>query len=107
MSDPVHPSITFTVDLSLKGAELIGPNTNSVSTSILHPDQYQLSSDNGRTEAGNRATSRSSWLPGQLVGENRKLKDGDTFTKTGLKAIYIRDLYAVGFAPSDRAWLTI
>jgi hypothetical protein len=107
MSDPAWPSFTFRVNLGITNSELVGPKTNSTDTGIFHPDASQSSPDQGRTEKSNRSSTRSTWLPGLLVGENRALKHGDTFTVTGLKSLYIRDLYAVGYAPADRAYLEI
>jgi hypothetical protein len=107
MSDPVWPSFTFTVDLSLFATEQIGPNTNSADVDVLHADQYQSSPDQGRTETSNRQNTRSTWLPNLLAGLNRQLKHGDSFIVTGEKALYIRDTYGKGFAPADRAYLDV
>ncbi len=107
MSDVVHPSFTFTVNLELLNEEQIGPNTNAISTGILHPSRHQDDQDNALVEKSNFKNTRSTWIPGKLAGENRVLKHGDTFTLTGQKALYIRDLYGIGFAPADRAFLEV
>lgn len=106
MVDP-YPTITFQVNLSLKTTEAIGPNTNVISPTLLHPDQHQDSPDAGRVETSNRTSTLSTWLPGLLAGENAGLKDGDQFTLYGQKATYMRDNYAIGFAPAERAWLDV
>jgi len=106
MSDPAHPSITFRVNLALSSSETIGPSTNSDNPSMLHPTQHQNSPDNGRVEESNLKNTRVTWLPSQLLN-NRQLKHGDEFTVSGLKALYIRDMYASGYAPSDRAFLEV
>lgn len=106
MSDPVWPSFTFTVDLSIVAA-LHGPNTNQSSVNALHPDQHQDSADNGRVEESVRRDSLSTWIPNLLHAGNRNLKHGDSFTVTGLKAMHMRDTYGIGFAPADRAVLTV
>lgn len=106
MSEPVKPSITFRVNMSLLSNENFGAMTNSSNPSILHPDQHQNSPDRGRAESTYRANTRSAWLPSQIHG-NRQLKHGDEFTVNGMKAIYIRDNYAVGYARGDMAFLEI
>lgn len=106
MSEPATPSITFRVNLALLSSEDLGANTNSSSPAMLHPDQHQSSPDNGRFENANRVNTRSTWFPNQLLG-NRPLKHGDEFTVNGLKALYIRDNYAAGFARSDMAFLEV
>lgn len=92
-------SITFRVNLELLRDEAVGSKLNQRDVGMLHPDQHQTSPDNGRAETSNRKNTRSTWIPGQLVGENRPLKHGDTFTAYGERAIYIRDQYAVGWTP--------
>jgi len=107
MADVAHPSITFTVDLSLFATEQIGPNTNAVNPNILHPSRYQNDQDNALVEKNNFRSTRSTWLSGVLGADNRQLEHGDSFTLTGQKAIYLRDTYGIGFAPADRAFLTV
>lgn len=110
MSNPL-PAITFEVDLSLLLSEARGPLTNSTSDSILHPDQFQHSPDHGREETNNRSHTRSTWIPGAIVGSNRVLKHGDQFILYGQQAIYIRKMYCSsvygGEATPDRAILKV
>jgi len=106
MNAPAHPTINFEVNLTLHSTEAFGPKTNLVNPHMLHPMRYQSDQDNAVAEQGNIVNTISSWLPGQL-GENIKLKHGERFTLNGLKAIYVRDNYAEGYAPADRAWLKI
>jgi len=101
-------SLTFRVNLELLSSEQIGVLHGNRSVNMLHPDRHQGSQDNARVEQSNRKTTRDAWLPGQLVGENRLLKHGDTFTVYGEKAIYIRDMYASGYATAaDRVFLEV
>lgn len=102
----MHPTYTFRVNLLLLSNEAVGPNTNSLSTGVLSPDQYQTSPDYGRIENSNRVNTLSSWFPDLLRG-NRQLKHGDTFEESGLKALYLRNMYTTGYAPADRAFLEI
>jgi len=106
MADP-YPTITFQVNLALHTTEAIGPNTNVVNPEMLHPDRHQDDQDNALTDIANRPASLSTWLPGLLAGENANMKNGDQFTLHGQKATYMRDNYANGFAPADRAWLDV
>jgi hypothetical protein len=87
-SQPTHPVITFQVDLSALNQY-----------SHLTPGQYQDSPDRGRTYTENQATTRVTWFPGLLVGENRELKHGDTFILYGAKAQYYRAEIAKGNFP--------
>lgn len=105
MANP-SPAITFTVDLSILASEAFGPDTNQTDTGVLQPDQYGTSPDTGRTQFSNRRSTRSSWTPTLTLG-NRVWKHGDSFTEYGLQAVYLRDMYGVGYAPADRAILTI
>lgn len=107
MSNPVHPSFTFRVNLGLLSNESFGAVTNSSSVGVLHPDSYQSDQDNAQVEKVNRKFLSATWCPGKQVGSNRVWTHGDEFTLTGLDALYIRDMYAVGYAPADRAVLDI
>ena len=107
MNDVVHPSFTFTVNLSLLPEEQIGPNTNAVSPRMLHPTRHQDDQDNAVFEESNFKNTRSTWVPGLLAGENRAVKHGEVFTVTGSKGIYLRDTYGIGFAPAERAVLEV
>ena len=106
MANPV-PTIVFQVNLALLNNESIGPVTNSVTTGVLSPDQYQVSPDNGVVENANRKSTRSSWLPSLQMAPNVDLHDGDRFTEYGQRAVYLRDTYGIGYAPADRAYLTV
>jgi hypothetical protein len=105
----VMTSINFQVDLSIASNETVGPVTNSRNVGMLHPDMHQSSPDNGVVEKARRVTNQTAvtWIPGLLGASNRELKHGDTFTEYGLKAIYLRDMYGIGYAPADRAVLKI
>lgn len=48
-----------------------------------------------QAESANFKSTRSTWFPDRLI-DNRKLKNGDTFTLSGLNAIYLRDNYSIG-----------
>ena len=93
MANP-SPAITFTVDLTPLMSETIGSVTHEVTVGIPVLD----STANAR---------RSSWLPSITVSPNRVLRHGDSFTEYGQAAVYLRDMYAVGYAPADRAYLTV
>jgi hypothetical protein len=105
MSEPSHPVITFQVNLELSSSESVGPNTNLVNPHVLSPDRHQNDQDNALVENSNRQSTRSLYLPGLLVGENRagnhglggtNLVHGSMFTVKGLKALYIKDTYTNG-----------
>lgn len=101
-------SLTFRVNLELLSAEQIGVLDGNRSVNMLHPDRHQSDQDNAVSEQANRKNTRSTWIPGQLVGENRALTHGDTFTAYGEKAVYIRDMYASGYATAaDRTFLEV
>ena len=107
MNDVAHPTFTFTVNLELLKNEQMGPNTNVLTTGVLHPTRHQDDQDNARFEQSNFKNTRSTWIPGKLVGENRQLKHGDVFTQSGQKGLYTRNTYGIGFAPADRAFLEV
>lgn len=98
-SQPKHPVIVFRANLTAPATEQIGPNTNARTTGVFSPDTFQTSPDQGRTENSNRASLKSSWIPGLLDGENRVLKNGDTFTLSGEKAVYVKNTYTTGTNP--------
>ncbi len=87
-SQPSYPVITFQVDLSTVDQY-----------SWLTPDQYQNSADLGREYTANQANTRSTFLPGLMVGENRDLTHGQQFTLYGAKAQYYRAEIAKGNFP--------
>jgi len=101
-----YPTITFSVNLAPLTNEAIGPTTNSTSTGVLSPDMYQ-GADQGRVENSNRASLVSTLLATLGVSPDKVSKDGDTFVEYGQKAVYLRKMYAVGYAPDDRAYLTV
>lgn len=115
MTNP-HPAITFEVNLKLNSAEAVGPKSNSKDVNILHPDRHSEDQDAAVTKIENRKNNRSTWvpnginisgIPASVLGPNRALKHGDQFTLYGMQALYVRDMYAEGYAPADRAWLTV
>lgn len=81
------PAIEFTVNLSRPQFEYTGTKTNEMLTVITPlvslPETSSVDVDGTR------------------------LKHGDTFTAYGQKARYLRDTYGIGYAPSDRAILTV
>jgi len=101
------PAITFQVSLDMFTTEVIGPLTSPRTYANISPDSFQTNSDTAVSEQNNRKYTRSTFFPGNLAGENRVLKHGDTFTEYGQKAIYIRDRYAVGYALPHESYLTI
>ncbi len=105
MTNP-SPAITFSVNLTPLSNEALGPSTNNADTAVLSPDSYQ-GADNGVVARSNRKNLVSTYLPSFLTSPNHALKHGDTFTEYGQKAVYLRDMYAVGYAPADRAYLTV
>ena len=96
MSDPVHPVITFQVNLTPALTEELGPKTNLLNPHVLAPDRHQNDQDRAIADIANRENNLSTWLPGLLVGENRALKHGDQFTVKGLKSLYIKNTYTNG-----------
>ena len=102
------PAITFEANLELLSNEAIGPNTSQVETHVLHPDMHDESPDRGNTNRANHKNNRSTYTVSLNAGGGvRVLKHGDQFVEYGQKAIYLRDHYGVGYAPADRAILTI
>ena len=101
-----NPKITFQVDLSLNKSEQFGPIGNEKYVSVLHPDRHQSNQDNAILENSNRVNLVSGFLP-NLTLNNKNLKNVDTFVEYGQKAIYLRDTYGIGYAPSDRSYLKI
>lgn len=99
MSEPKHPIITFAVNLGRFTEETVGPNTNSKSVNLLHPDMHDNSADRGRTNAANHQTQFSSHFPGLTAGENRKLADEGSFTAYGQRASYLKKVYTTGTNP--------
>jgi len=98
-SQPNNPVIVFSVNLTPVTETTIGPLTNSRTTGILSPDRFQSSPDQAFIDMATRDNYISTWLPGLLDGENRKLKAGDTFTVKGEKAYYIKQRYTTGTNP--------
>ena len=106
MANP-SPEITFRVNLELLSTEAIGPLTNERNPSILHPTQHVESPDRGRTDKAYLKNTRVAYIPGLTAAVNRELRQGETFTAYGQQAIYIRDQFAVGYAPAERAVLEV
>lgn len=89
-----HPIYTFRVNLDRLTSETIGPNTNSRSVNILHPDMYSNSPDSGRTSAAQHQTGNVSWLPCLFPGMNIDINDNGTITAYGMQAAYLKKTYA-------------
>lgn len=110
MANP-SPTIVFRVDLTLLNAEDVGPNTNLLSTGVLHPDRHVGSDlqDEAISSISSRKSDRSIFLPGLLGGSNRTYTHGEEFTEYGAKAVYLRKMYGVGIAnvPTHRQLLVI
>jgi len=87
------PAITFSVNLMPPANEVIGNTTSEVSVGMPYLDP-------------NIRYIISTWLPG-LTRSNHVLAEGNSFVAYGQKAVYLRDLYAVGYAPEHRAYLTV
>lgn len=96
MPNPV-PTITFTVDLTPLMNEDFGPRGNHKSVGVSSPDSANLPTASAR---------RNGFLPGMQLG-NKSVKHGDIFVEYGQKAIYLRNTYGKGYAPAERAYLTI
>ena len=101
------PAITFTVNMKPATSIVVGPNTNEVTTGVQSVDQRASDPDRGRTEATNRLSTFAGYMPSLNVCPNRTLRHGDSFTEYGLKAVYLRDMYGIGYAPAERACLTV
>ena len=94
MANP-SPAITFSVSLTPFNNEAFGPATHAVTVGMPVLDS-------------NAENVRSTYLPGLTAAKNRIVKHhGGIFTEYGQKAIYLRNMYAVGYAPADRAYLTV
>mgnify|MGYP003387881939 CR=1 FL=1 len=98
MSNP-SPTITFVVNLDNARHEAFGPNTNSSSTGVLHPDRHQTNQDSAIAAEAVHKNQRSSFLPGFLAGENIVRNDDGTITAYGMKAYYLQKTYTVGLNP--------
>lgn len=105
MANPT-PAITFRVNLSLHSSEVIGPLGNEKNTAMLHPDRHD-SADRAVESIANRANHLSTYAPTVNVMPNQKWVHGDEFTEYGQKAVYLRSMYGIGYAPADRAFLTV
>lgn len=96
MANP-SPTITFEVDLTLHMNEDFGPIMSQKSVGMDSPDPANLSTAPDRL---------STFLPGVFLG-NKAVKHGDQFTVYGSEAVYLRKMYAQGYAPADRAYLKV
>ena len=99
MANPTHPVITFTVNLNNASAEQIGPNTNAITTGVLHPDMHDTSADRGRLHSGYHKDQFTTFIPGLLSGENVVKNDDGTITAYGMKATYLKNTYTTGSNP--------
>jgi hypothetical protein len=64
-----------------------------------HPNRTTLAGNETVTEEDNLKDTRSTWLPSMFPGvENLAHKHGDTFTVSGLKAVYLKNTYVKGLA---------
>lgn len=106
MANPT-PAISFLVNMSLPKTEIIGPSTNEKTTGMLHPDRHQTDQDQAVTDIDNRKNYNSTYFPTLTIFPNRILKHGDEFVEYGQKAVYLRDMYGVGYGPADRAFLEV
>ena len=70
------PTITFQVNLN-------------------NPHALDWSQPYTTAEAGNFTSTRVTWLP-DFLRDNYELKNGDQFTVTGLKALYLKNNYTSG-----------
>ena len=94
--------------------ELVGPNTSQQTVFVLQPDQYQDSPDRGWDEFANRVTNQTkvTWISGYMGGQNRELRNGDTFTVTDpFEITYLFNMYGINntnvTVPADRQILEI
>lgn len=90
-SQPVHPSITFQVNLETVNRQ-----------GFLQPSRTEVTGNETVTEADNFRNTRTIYLPTLVganiegIGPNGYLKHGDTFTVKGKKALYLKNLYVTG-----------
>lgn len=111
-ANQTHPIITFQLAVQNRLSEKFGPNTNSQNVAILHPDRYgntgYLQDVPQQLRLLLQDYFRTTWLPGMTGGENIEKNmlmstDDITFTLTGSKALYVKNMYATG----DDAVLTV
>jgi hypothetical protein len=98
-SNITHPIITFRVNLERNLDESIGPNLNSKSVSVLHPDMYDNSPERGRTNTAQHTDNKSTLLPGFLAGDNIVQIDNNTIVAYGQRATYLMNTYTKGSNP--------
>ena len=66
-----------------------------------HPNRTSLSGNETVTEEDNLPSTHSTWVPSMFTGvDNIAHKHGDTFTVSGLKAVYLKKTYCTG-TPED------
>jgi hypothetical protein len=94
-----HPVYSFVVNLDLTTTEVIGPVTNQLTVTVLHPDMYQSSPDLGAAQRAVRTLQRYSWFPGLLASGNLDIKDDGTITAWGAQGKYLKDTYTTGVNP--------
>ena len=105
MANPT-PDITFRVNLTPNYLDYTGPSNNRTQLNVS-VDNYQSDQDTAASEYAARTSNRSAYLASLQVRPNVKLKHGDEFTEYGQKAVYLRNLYGIGYATPDRAFLEI
>jgi hypothetical protein len=103
------PVITFRVNLSLAAGESQGTSLDSRVQGVLHPDRYvgMTGQDDAVASIAARAGHRVAYLPGRTAAANRYRKHGEVFTETGEDALYMRNMYAIGYAEQDNAFLEV
>ena len=90
MSNP-KPAITFKVNLETPSRQ-----------SHLMPNRTETAGNETTSEANNQKDTRWMYIPGLNPGSNyyggfpSQLKHNSTFVEYGLKAIYLKNLYATG-----------
>lgn len=72
----------------------------------MHPDRHQTDQNVAQEQSAHRSTLRNTYIPGALSGENIEMKHDGTFVAYGMKAKYIKDLYATD-RPGQKAILTV
>lgn len=93
MANPT-PAITFRVKLTPFTSELHGPAANETAVHLQAMDS-------------NAENLVSTWMPSLNHLPNYVKKHGDEFTLYGQKAVYVRNMYGIGYAAADRAILEI
>jgi hypothetical protein len=91
----LHPIYVFSISLDRLKSETFGPNTNSRSVNLLHPDLSNQSPDYGNTLlSGHDLVKKHSWIAGFLRAENIDINDDGTITAYGQKGQYLKERFA-------------